>query len=131
MLHSKSFLLIYFMCSSVSVNPILLIYPSPLPFLVGNYCLFPMSVNLFLGLFVFFKLLLFFYIYLFYLSYFWLHWVFAAALGFSLLGVSRGHSCYGVWASHCYGLSCCGARALGVWASVFVARRLSSCGARA
>ena len=37
----------------------------------------------------------------------------------------------GVWASHCGGLSCCRAQALGAWASVIVARRLSSCGARA
>ena len=33
--------------------------------------------------------------------------------------------------SHCGGFSCCRARALGVWASVVVARRLSSCGSRA
>ena len=34
-------------------------------------------------------------------------------------------------ASHCGGFSCCRAWALGVWASVVVARGLSSCGARA
>ena len=34
----------------------------------------------------------------------------------------------GAWASHCGGFSCCGARALGMWASVVVARGLSSCG---
>ena len=34
-------------------------------------------------------------------------------------------------ASHCGGFSCCGAWALGVRASVVVAHRLSSCGARA
>ena len=34
-------------------------------------------------------------------------------------------------ASHCGGFSCCGARALGTWASEVVARRLSSCGSRA
>ena len=33
----------------------------------------------------------------------------------------------GAWASHCSGFSCCGAQALGVWASGFVAHRLSSC----
>ena len=32
------------------------------------------------------------------------------------------------WASYCGGFSCCGAQALGVWASVVVARGLSSCG---
>ena len=37
----------------------------------------------------------------------------------------------GVWASHCGGFSCCGARALGTWASVVVAHRLSSCGSQA
>ena len=34
----------------------------------------------------------------------------------------------GARASHCGGFSCCGARALGMQASVVVARRLSSCG---
>ena len=34
-------------------------------------------------------------------------------------------------ASHCGGFSCCGAQALGVWASVVVALRLSSCGSQA
>ena len=34
-------------------------------------------------------------------------------------------------ASHCSGFSCCGARALGMWASVVVACGLSSCGQRA
>ena len=32
--------------------------------------------------------------------------------------------------SYCGGFSCCGARALGAWASVVVARELSSCGMR-
>ena len=31
-------------------------------------------------------------------------------------------------ASHCGGLSCCGAQALGSWASAVVAHRLSTCG---
>ena len=35
------------------------------------------------------------------------------------------------WASHCGGFSCCGARAPGMWASVVVARGLSSCGLQA
>ena len=34
----------------------------------------------------------------------------------------------GARASHCGGFSCCGARALGVWASVVAAHGLSSCG---
>ena len=37
----------------------------------------------------------------------------------------------GAWASHCGGFSCCGARALGVRASVVVACGLSSCGTQA
>ena len=37
----------------------------------------------------------------------------------------------GARASHCSGFSCCGAQALGVWASVVAACRLSSCGMRA
>ena len=36
-----------------------------------------------------------------------------------------------MWASHCGGLSCCGAQALGVQASVVVACGLSSCGSQA
>ena len=36
-----------------------------------------------------------------------------------------------VGTSHCGGFSCCGALALGAQASVVVAHRLSSCGARA
>ena len=47
--------------------------------------------------------------------YFWLRWVFVVA-----------------WATlHCGGFSCCRAQALGTWASVVVAHRLSSCGSRA
>ena len=39
--------------------------------------------------------------------------------------------CCGAWASHCGGLSCCRARALGTLASVVVAHGLNSCGSRA
>ena len=39
----------------------------------------------------------------------------------------QGLLCCGAWASHFSGFSCCGARALGVQASVVVAHRLSSC----
>ena len=58
--------------------------------------------------FFFFLINLFFYV--------WLRWVFVAARGLSLVVVSGG-------------FSCCGARALGTWASVVVAHVLSSCGA--
>ena len=37
----------------------------------------------------------------------------------------------GAWASHCCGYSCCGAPALGAWASVVLAHGLSSCRVRA
>ena len=39
--------------------------------------------------------------------------------------------CCSAQASPCGGFSCCRARALGTWASVVVARGLSSCGTRA
>ena len=61
-------------------------------------------------------------IYLF--IYFWLRWVFVAVRGLSLVVTLR----CGARASHCGGFSCCRAQALGVWASVVVARGLSSCG---
>ena len=56
--------------------------------------------------------------------------LFMAALGlrccthaFSLVAASGGYS-----SLRCAGFSCCGARALGAWASVVVARGLSTCG---
>ena len=49
------------------------------------------------------------------LFYFWLHWVFVAACGLLIVVASL----------------CCRAQALGTRASAAVARRLSSCGARA
>ena len=52
-------------------------------------------------------------------------WAFSSCGEWGLL-----FSC-GARASHCGGFSCCGARALGVQASVVVACELSSCGARA
>ena len=58
-----------------------------------------------------------------FLKNFWLRWVFIAAHGLSLAA--------GEGASHCGGFSCCGARALGAWASVVASRGLSSGGSRA
>ena len=69
--------------------------------------------------------------------YFWLRWVFVAACGLSLVVVMGATLHCGAWASHCVrashcgGFFCCRAWALGAWASVVVARGLSSCGARA
>ena len=62
---------------------------------------------------------------------FWLRWVFIAVLGLSLVAASGGYSSFWCAASHYGGFSCCEARALGAWASVVVARGLSSCGAQA
>ena len=55
---------------------------------------------------------------------FWLRWVFVAACGISLvprMGAALG---WGVRASPCGGFSCCGAQALGLWASGAVAHGL-------
>ena len=79
---------------------------------------------------------LFLFIYLFILQILFIYLL--AALGLPLLcagflqlrRVGATLRC-GVRASHCSGFSCCGARALGMQASVVVARRLSSCGLQA
>ena len=60
-----------------------------------------------------------------------MRWVFVAKPGLSLVAASGATLRCGVWASHCSGFSCCGAQALGAWASVVAAHRLSSCGLRA
>ena len=49
-------------------------------------------------------------------------------MGFLYLWRAGATFCCGEQASHCSGFSCCGARVLGAWASVVVARGLSSCG---
>ena len=54
--------------------------------------------------------------------------LFLAVLG--LRCCVRAFSSCGEQASHCGGLSCCRAWALGAWASVVVACGLSSCGTR-
>ena len=51
--------------------------------------------------------------------------------GFLLLRRVRASLHCSAWASYGGGFSCCGARALGMWASVVVAHKLSSCGAQA
>ena len=48
--------------------------------------------------------------------------------GLSLVAASGATLRYGTRASHCGGFSCFRARALGTWAPVVVAHRLSSCG---
>ena len=65
-------------------------------------------------------------------------YLFMAALGlrccmqaFSSCGERGATLHHGVRASHCRGFSCFGAPAVGVWASVVVARGLSSCGSQA
>ena len=63
--------------------------------------------------------------------YFWLHWVFVAACGLSLVAASGGYSSLGYEGFSLRCLPCCGAPALGAQASVVAARGLSSCGSRA
>ena len=67
--------------------------------------------------------------------YFWLCWVFVSVRGLLFIAVCMllivVASLVGVRASHCGGFSCCRAQALGAWASVVVARGLSSSGSRA
>ena len=58
--------------------------------------------------------------------FFWLHWVFIAARGLSLVEVSGGYSLLWCAGFSLGDFSCCGAQALGAWASVVVVRRLSS-----
>ena len=60
--------------------------------------------------------------------YFWLHWVFVAARGLSLVAASGGHSCCGAWAPGAWAsaVAAHGPRSCGSWAPE---RRLSSCGA--
>ena len=70
----------------------------------------------------------FFFFFLIYLFYFWLHWVSVAVCGLSLVVASGVTLRCGVRASHCSGFSCCGAQALGTWASIVVAYGLSNCG---
>ena len=66
-----------------------------------------------------------------YLIYFWLLWFFVAVRCFlQLRRAAATHRC-GAQTSHCGGFSCCGAQALGAWASVAAAHKLSSCGSRA
>ena len=66
----------------------------------------------------------FFLIYLFiHLFNFWLHWVFAAARGLSLVAVSGDYSVAGRRLLIAVA-SCCRAQALGAWASVVVAHGL-------
>ena len=69
------------------------------------------------------------FIYLF--IYLWLCWVFVAVRGLSLVVVRRGYSFIVACRLLIVVASRCGAQALGVRASVVVARGLSSCGSRA
>ena len=83
-------------------------------------CIFKSSAHFLIGLFVFCFVLFCFN--------FWLHWVFVAVHGLSLVVASGATLRCGAQASHCGGFSCCGARALGMRASVVVAHGLSSFG---
>ena len=76
--------------------------------------------NLYLGLYNFYFFISFIYLFI----YFWLCWVFPAVCGLSLVAAMGATLPCSAQASHCGGLSCCGARALGVRTSVVVARGL-------
>ena len=116
--------------TSLATSQSLLLDP-PLPDLYMLECLWAQSLDFVLSLcdFIFFKkasLLLFFFLNLF--IYFWLHW---GCVGSSLLHVGflwlrwAGATLpRGARASHCRVFSRCGARALGVWTLVVVARGL-------
>ena len=97
------------------MNPQVSSLPSAPTWPPPNY--FPMDciLSIFLNKFIYFKN-------------FWLRWVFAAVRRLSLVAASGATLHCGEWASHCGGLSCCGAQALGARASVVVAHGLSSCG---
>ena len=71
----------------------------------------------------FFKFILF--------IYFWLRWVFAVVRRLPLVAASGVCSSLRCTGFSLQKFSCCGARALGPWASIVVSCRLSSCGARA
>ena len=69
--------------------------------------------------------------YFIFLLNFWLRWVSIAAWTFSSCGERGLLSSCGVWASYCFGFSCCGVWTLqGTWASVAVVHRLSCSVAR-
>ena len=70
-------------------------------------------------------LLLFF----FKLIYLWPCWVIMAACGLSLVAESGGYFSLRLQASHRGGFSGCRAQALGAWASLVAAHRLSNCDA--
>ena len=59
--------------------------------------------------------------------YFWLHWVFIAVRASLWLRRAGTTLRCGARASHCGGLSCCRAQALGVLTSIVVALSLSNC----
>ena len=71
------------------------------------------------------------YLFIYLFIYFWLHWVFVAARGLSLVVVREGLLFVAVRGLLTAVASCCSARALGAWASLVVARGLTSCGSRA
>ena len=73
-----------------------------------------------------FTALVFFYKCIYLFVYFWLHWVFIAARGLSLVAVSRGYS-----SLRCAGFSLRWLLLLRSAGSVVVARGLSSCSTRA
>ena len=83
-----------------------------------------LSVRLFCS----FLFILFIYFNKFIYFYFWLRWVFVAAHGLSVVAARGSYSLLWCAGFPLGGFSCYRAQALGVQASVVVARGLSSCG---
>ena len=77
------------------------------------------------GVFFFFFTIVFIYYYLLFWAVLGLH---CCVQAFSSFRERRLFSCWGLWASHRGGFSCCRTQALGVQASVVAARGLRSCG---
>ena len=95
-------------------------------------CLFRSSAHILIRLFGFFDIEphgLFLLLLL--LFYFWLHQVFVAAHGLSLVAASRGYSLLWYTGFSWQWLLLCGAQALGTQASVVAVHRVISCGTQA
>ena len=71
------------------------------------------------------------FLFIYLVIYLWLCWVLLLRAGSPQLRRARAAPRHGARASHCSGLSRCGARAPGTQASVVLAHGLSSCGLRA
>ena len=101
----------------------------PVPLYLHQHLVSPTSTDLFLNLHLF--LILIFKNLFIYLFIFGCVGSLLLRTGFLQLWRVGATLCCGARASHCSGFSCCGVWALGMLASVVVARGLSSCGTQA